>query len=150
MIFDNIKNAEKYYELLPFLRKAFDFLPAIADLPCGKSEIDGENVYASIQECKTAPADCCPFEHHKRYIDVHYVISGEERIDFCPRSECVPTTEFDIQNDYELCEKGGNSSSVILSSGDFAILWPGEAHAPKIAVTEPMEIRKIVFKIIAD
>ena len=39
----------------------------LAAQPCGKYEIDGEQIYVSIQEYETKSYMDCRFETHKRY-----------------------------------------------------------------------------------
>lgn len=147
MIFDNIANAEKYFPAIPLLKKAFDEYKTVENGECGKVDIDGDRVFASVQECTTAPARDCPFENHAKYIDVHLVISGEERIDFCKRFDCDAKTNFDTENDYEFCAEPDDFGTVILRTGDFAVLYPDEVHRTKAAVKEPVALRKAVFKI---
>lgn len=147
MIIDNVSNAKRYYASLPLLKKGFDKLTELENAPCGKAEIDGENIYASVQECVSAEPEKCAFENHRRYIDVHYVIDGEERIDYLPKSVCEPTTDFDTENDYELLTANGEFQTVVLNKGDFAVLYPDEVHRTKVCVAEPKPLRKIVFKV---
>ena len=80
LIIDRLENSEKYInshkgfaESFAFLKKAFS-----EDLPVGRYEIDGDNVFAFIQEytSKTESA----FETHKNYIDIQFVHSGVEVI----------------------------------------------------------------------
>ncbi len=44
------------------------------------------------------------FEGHKKYIDIHVVISGEENLGYTPCSEVTVKKEYDSEGDYELYE----------------------------------------------
>ena len=52
MIYDSLKNAERYASISGNFAKAFAFLKEtdLASLAAGRHEIDGDRVYASVQE----------------------------------------------------------------------------------------------------
>ena len=52
MIYDNMKNCENYYGVHKYFKEAFDFITKAVweNLPEGKYEIEGKDLYASIQE----------------------------------------------------------------------------------------------------
>ena len=52
----------------------------LAAQPCGKYEIDGEQIYVSIQEYETKSYMDCRFETHKRYADIQCILQGKEQI----------------------------------------------------------------------
>ncbi len=62
-------------------KKAFDFLKTsdLVNMPCGKYEIDGENIFAIIQEYETKPIEDGKWKHTK-YHDIQYIISGQEEM----------------------------------------------------------------------
>ena len=76
MIFDNIKNAETYFNLDEKIKKGLEFIlnNDLTTFENGKYEIDGDKVTANIQEYDTKAEGL--FEAHKNYIDIQYVISG--------------------------------------------------------------------------
>ena len=56
----------------------------MAALTPGRHDIDGDEIYANVMEVTTcAPAEK-QFEAHHAYLDVHYVIEGEELIGTAP------------------------------------------------------------------
>ena len=83
MIFDHVKNCEQYYSLHKNFEKAFDFIKrAVAEnLPVGKYEIDGKDLYASVQEYQAKAPEDGKFEGHRNYIDIQYIVSGIETIE---------------------------------------------------------------------
>ena len=64
------------------MAKVLEFLSRddLADIECGRHDIDGDNVFANVMEFETVPASEKPFEAHRRYADIHFVISGVERL----------------------------------------------------------------------
>ena len=71
MIFDHIENAENYYGVHKNFKKAFEFIKKALkeDLPEGKYEISGEELFASVQEYNTKKEEECKGETHKKYIN---------------------------------------------------------------------------------
>ena len=61
-------------------QKAYAFLNRddLGSLPLGRVDIDGDAVFANVQEYDTVPAEEKQLEAHRRYYDVQFVVSGEE------------------------------------------------------------------------
>lgn len=132
------------------LRKAFDFLrerdlSALAD---GRVEIDGDRVFALVQRYATALAEAPKFEYHRKYIDVQFIASGEEVIGWVLSEKMKITETYDEQKD--ICfgtVTKGTWTPVFLRAGQLAVLWPEDAHAPKLAAEGPLPVMKIVIKV---
>ena len=83
------------------LRKALDFLrrPDIASLPDGRVDIDGDQVYALPQRYATILTDPPRFEHHRRYIDIQFIVTGDEVIGWAPAERMQVTEAYDPAKD---------------------------------------------------
>lgn len=84
-------------------------------------------------------------EFHDTYLDIQLLLSGEEWIGIGPH-----TTELDRSDNphpdlYFMDETP--TSYVGLQPGDFVVIAPGELHTPLCTLTEPGQLRKIVFKV---
>ena len=82
MIKDNLKNCELYLDVNDKFADAFKFLKNINqnEFTVGKKEICGDNIYASLQEYVSSVPDNNTYEAHEKYIDVQFILSGEEKI----------------------------------------------------------------------
>lgn len=129
--------------------KAFAFLEEndLAALPLGRNEIDGDDVFANVQEYETVPAADKDMEAHRRYYDVQFVVSGKELLQYAPLATSDPIGAFDEASDFGLYATPDGSSDVRLRAGDVAILAPEDAHKPGCAWGEPCAVRKIVVKV---
>lgn len=147
MIIDLLANAHRYEGLSPRIRQAFDFLrwTDLATLPAGIHEIDGRALYVNIQAFTSRPLVESRWEAHRRYLDLHYIIAGAERIGYAPAGSLVPGV-YDAESDF-LPLTGEAGMLVPVSSGSFMLLWPDEPHMPGLAVDDPAPIRKVVVKI---
>ena len=119
MILDSLQNKERYVSLHPRFKAVFDFIDThdVAALPCGRHEIDGDEVFANVQELVTVPAGEKNYEAHRRYADIHYVISGTELIGIAPVGECEPVGEFSEADDFGLFTPGGREAWATLRPG---------------------------------
>ena len=83
------------------------------------------------------------YEAHRKYIDLQYIVHGEEELGYAAVSDCEIDTPYDEAQDYLLVK--GEGSEIKLSDGDFYIAYPSDGHRP-LCSSNPAEIRKIVVK----
>ena len=78
MLCANIKQIEKHDYLAERFKKGYDFLKNtdLMSLPVGRVDIDGDDVFASVQEYITLPETECRYEAHDKYYDIQYVAAG--------------------------------------------------------------------------
>lgn len=151
MIKANIKDASRYEDLYPGLREAFAALRSYTEnTELGKHPIDGDRLYANVQRYESkSPADAV-FENHRRYIDVQYMISGREKIRVTSPDGLTETEAYHADGDYELFAMSDDYTVLDMKEGDFAILFPGEPHAPGVRYDgETAEtVGKVVVKVL--
>ena len=82
MIYDMLANVQKYRGISKNLDTAIDFLVKtdLSALPLGRTEIDGDNVFANVMEAQAKPVEELHFEIHKKYMDIQIDIEGTELI----------------------------------------------------------------------
>lgn len=129
-------------------QKAYAFLRDndLAALPLGRNEIDGDDVFANVQEYTTVPATEKRFEAHRRYYDLQYVVEGVDLMEYAPLNTLQPVQSFDEESDFGLYD-GEAHATVVLHACEFAIVAPEDAHKPGCAVGAPAKVRKIVVKV---
>ena len=149
MILANIKDADKYCSINPNFKAVFDFLKTLTKDSKEGIVAEDYKVNFSGKYCDTADinADGTPkvFEAHKKYIDIHYCISGSEGIGYNDVTRLTPTTEYDEENDYFLLS--GEYQKVILREGDFCIVFPEDAHIPMMCGFTGGKLLKAVAKV---
>ena len=107
---------------------------------------------ANVQRYATrVHADCRP-ETHRKYVDIQYMVEGEEYMGWCPLSPDLKITQpYDEKKDIEFYESLIPDSNILLSSGYFAVLYPEDVHSPQGAVDDiPSNVTKVVVKIAVD
>ena len=150
MIIDSIKNARKYYCVHPSFEKAFEALAAIDEsTPNERITVDGDNIFINLGEYVNKNVDECLFESHKKYIDIQYVVTGEEYIDLCDQDILKATDDRLDTDDIAFFENTDKFSRADLTEGIFVVIFPGEAHKPCIAPDgKGVKVKKAVAKII--
>ena len=150
MIFDNIKNFKKYCKMNAGFEKGFDFIRRAVEenLPQGKYEIDGKNVYASVQEYNAKDLENCKYEGHRNYIDIQYIISGTEIMDFVDISKTEPTAPYNAEKDVTYFAHAPSACRLVVEDGEYAIFMPYDIHRPGIAPNDvSAPVRKVVVKV---
>lgn len=147
MITDNLNNAEKYYILGEKFQKGLEFLKNtdMKNLENGKYEIEGDEIFVSVQDYTSKPLSDGKFEAHKRYADIQFIIKGEERLGFGDVKNFKPQTFYDDKNDIVFLD--GEGEFFHAKENDFLIFMPEDAHMPCIAVNEPAYVKKAVVKV---
>ena len=147
MIADRLDRAAQYAGLPPRIRTALDWLRAtnLAWLPVGRLDLEGDQLFALVQEYDTKPMADGLWEAHRRYIDVQYVVSGHERMGYTPLETITVTKPYDAEKDY--LNGTGPGTFVDAPAGMVFVLWPGDAHMPGLQVQGASPVRKIVMKV---
>lgn len=97
----------------------------------------------------TKPLNQCSFESHKRYIDIHYILTGFEKISITSIDNLSPKTKYNEKDDIILYRENTDChiSSICLSPGMFIVCFPSEAHRVGEEYHYATEVEKFVVKI---
>ncbi len=152
MVIDQLSNSQQYAVLGAGISRAFDFLkePETAALQPGKYHLDGDKLFAIIQEYDTLDSATEQMESHRKYIDVQYVISGEEMVGLALLKDQQVSKPYSDAEDFMLY-KDAPEFYVKLSAGMFMIFYPTDPHMPCLRVNDtPEKIKKVVVKVAVD
>lgn len=148
MIIDNIANY-KNYPFSDIWNTAFNYLSTLTPYTKdGKYEIKGEDVFAIVSSYETKPHH--RYETHKEYLDIQYMLKGEEILKYTPSQELAVDTPFDESKDLTFFKGTGEGIPLHLKPGVFAALFPNEAHMPGVNIDTLKKVKKIVIKIRAN
>ena len=147
MILDTLDNYHLYQSVNERIAKGFEFLrnTDFEAIPSGKHDIDGDTIFALVQEYQTKPLAECKLESHKKYIDIQYVIRGEEFMGITTKNN-QKILEVNEDKDYTFYE--GTTSSVRVSKGMFTIFFPDDLHQPCVQTESAAEVKKVVIKVL--
>lgn len=150
MVFGNINHLGEFSYLEKGVLECFEYAQEhdLLAYEKGSHPIDGERLFVNIVEYETTEAENRFWEAHKKYLDVHVMLQGEEQIDL-NFIQNMSVKEFVDQDDF-LPMDGEKNASVILRDGDFLICYPSDGHRTAVAVNEPAQIKKAIFKVRID
>lgn len=145
MIKDNLKSASKYYNLSPQIEKALKFLADndLKNMEPKRYVIDGDNMYMNLEEYETKISS--NVEAHRKYIDVQFVVKGQENIGVTTLDNLTPITDYDELKD--IIFYNGDVQLTLMNEGDFMILYPEDAHLPCQVAENKTLVKKAVVKI---
>ncbi len=149
MIIDTMANLPLYRGISSTIDRAIACFESTdpAGLPDGKTEIDGDKVYALSAKNETHEAAGSPFESHINYIDLQIVASGRESMLWAPTALLDVTQPYDAEIDAALYSDASTSSTLKLNAGWFCIFFPEDGHKPGCHFEGKAEaVHKVVVK----
>ena len=149
MILDSLSLCRRYATLNPRFTRAFEFLRQLGpDVATGRHEIEGDAIYALVQQYQTRPATGMQLEAHRRYVDIQYLVQGREAIHWAPLASLTQVAmPYDATKDAGLFLPSADVIPVPVQAGQFAIFFPDDAHAPCCTWGEPADVLKVVVKV---
>jgi YhcH/YjgK/YiaL family protein len=141
MIYDKIENLGNYPELKAV--KAFCDTHKLKELAIGKYSLENGD-YLAVSEYETGKEK--DFEAHEKYIDVQYVIEGEEIIVVADKADGELCKDYDEGKDVAFY-KAKNGTAYTIDKGHFILLDVDDLHQPCVAVKTPVKVKKYVFKL---
>lgn len=151
MILGNINNLKYEKNYSEVLQKAINYLKNTNFLELNTGvhyPFDSKDMFVQVIDLETKHQSEKKPEVHRKYVDVQFLVHGEEKIGFS-----VDTGNNKISDDY--CEErdilfyseSENESFLNMTPGTFAVFFPNIVHRPGCAVNENSKIRKVVIKI---
>ena len=146
MILARLEDAELYANIHSHFTQALAFLQEndLDKLTAGRCEIAGDDLFAIVVRNAGAGHSKAKLEAHREYIDIQYVLRGTDEMGWKSLEDCeIRQGDYDPQTDVELFSDLP-SSWIRVCSGELAIFFPEDAHAPGGSETE---FHKIVVKV---
>jgi YhcH/YjgK/YiaL family protein len=147
MVLDNLQNASLYTHLNPRISKALDYLKTtdFSKLELGRYDLEGDDLFAILMEYDTKPESECKLEAHRKYIDVQYVVSGEELVGFTLAGTEKVTEPYNDTKDVVFFE--AETATFLFKAGQFAVFYPQDLHKPGFTTAAPSKLKKVVMKV---
>jgi len=146
MILDQLDDLARYAPLHPGFAAAAEWLKGrdLAALPPGRQPVDGDRLYANVDEGVGKGLLGARLEAHRKYIDLQIAVQGTDVIGWRPLSACrFRFSAYDPADEAELPDDEPEAW-IALAPGRFVIFFPEDAHAP-LACTGA--VRKVIVKV---
>lgn len=130
------------------LTEALDYIKNLdkSTLTPGKHEVNDEFFYNYMEYEAKEPTDSI-FEAHKNYVDIQYIVDGQERVDVSFEEYMELDTPYDVEKDIMFFKNPQESFSRILGADEYIIVLPHELHKPGQKVGQNGNVKKIVGKV---
>ena len=147
MIYDTLSNAKLYAGISNAMAIAMEVLQNtdFAAVAPGSYQVR-DGVYYNVMEPTLGTVEASSWECHRKFIDVQYVLVEGEQILYCPL-ETVEWGEYNETGDYALSKSKVPYISLPMHPDTFAVFFPGDAHAPTLAIDEVKQVKKVVIKV---
>lgn len=118
------------------------------DLKEGRYSVDGDEVYFMINKYNTKSTDVAQFETHKKYIDIQYMVQGNEII-YCDLAcHMEEDGEYIAAIDKQPYVNAPGTVVIRMHPGNIALLFPEDAHKVGCMVgNNSYPVFKVVLKI---
>lgn len=132
---------------VPAFAKCIDYLRNQKEFVPGKTEELGDGIRCIISAYETVDESQAFWEAHRRCVDVHCVIHGEERVSICSLAE-AQVGLYHVERDY-LEAKGIPVMNLKAKAGTVLCLFPNDVHQTRVQTSfdKNKRILKAIFKV---
>ncbi len=147
MIYDNLSNIDLYKGLSTDIYTGLLFLKqANADIENGTYLLNSR-VKIIVSEYETKKVNEYGYEAHKRFVDIQYVLNGEEKVCCLPIEKLKETKVYSEEIDAAFYVADNKPQEMVIGNGYFAIYHSQDGHMPQLCVDEPQLVKKVVVKV---
>lgn len=149
MIYDKIDNLGIYAGISEDIRLGLEWLRDVNPyIEKGVYELS-PRVKAIVSEYSTKEVNENGYEAHRDYIDIQYLVSGQEKICCLPLEYLKETKAYSKDIDAAFYnETDVKPQEMLIGNSYFAIFYPQDGHMPCLYIDLPFEVKKIVIKVL--
>lgn len=135
---------KRYAAAIPGLAEAMEVMASVTDLTPKTIPLSGNNRVMIQSYTTKLPAEG-RIEAHREFLDIQYVVEGEECVGWAPVDSLTLNGEFNTDSDIGFYT--GHVDLMRIGAGYCYVVFPEDAHMPGIAVAEPKACTKMVVKL---
>ena len=144
MIVCPFKDLKRYTAVIPGLEEAMAAVEAVKSMePATIPLSNGGKIL--VQQGTTKSCVGQEIEAHREFLDIQYIVSGEETVGWAPIDALTPSGAFDTAKD-----KGKYSGSfdfMTVRAGYCYVVFPEDGHMPGVHLDAPANFKKAVVKL---
>lgn len=148
MIYDKIDNIDIYAGVSDDSCLGLEWLRNVnSEVENSVYEIN-PSVKTIVSEYTTKEYNENGYEAHRDYIDIQFLISGEEKICCLPLEYLEEIKPYNEEIDAAFYEDAtAKPQELMIGNGYFTILYSQDGHMPQMCVKEPIVVKKVVVKV---
>ncbi|MGV8095497.1 MAG: YhcH/YjgK/YiaL family protein [Mangrovibacterium sp.] len=138
---------KQYHKRPDLWNAAFEYLKKdLTTVKVGKYALKGDETVAVISEYQTKKIEEAKWESHRKFIDLQYIISGEEKMGVLPLKKAILSSDY--QEDKDVIFFGEQDGEYYVANPDiFFLFFPDDVHRPCIHTGDSRPVKKLVVKI---
>lgn len=137
------KELTRYASVIPGLEEAMKTVEALENFEPATYPLSNGKVL--VQSLTTKPWADAQLEAHREYLDIQYILEGNEVVGWAPLDTLTPAGEFDTAKDKGMYT--GKNTPMEIAPGYCYVVYPEDAHAPSVHLDTAGAVRKIVIKL---
>ena len=144
MIVCPFKDLGRYAAIIPGLEEAVEAAAKITDWSAGNVALsDGNKILVQEMDTKSPEGKLC--EAHKNFLDIQYVVEGEEVVGWAPLETLTLDGEFNTAKDKGMY--AGPVDFMTIKAGYCYVAFPEDAHMPNLHLDGVNHLKKLVIKL---
>ena len=144
MIICPFQDLKRYLPLIDGLEEAMAAANAVTDFSGSSTMLSGGN-RMNVMEIDTISVHGRPGEAHRKYMDIQYVVEGEEIMGWAPLEQLQLVGEFNEEGD--IGRYDGQWEFIRIAAGNCYVVFPEDGHLPSGHLDTPCHVKKIVLKM---
>lgn len=145
MIVCPFKDLGRYAPIIPGLDEAMKAAAEITDFTPRTVKLSGGNkILVQVNTTKVFN-ESLKCEAHRDYLDIQYIVEGEEVVGWAPLETLTLDGEFNTEKDKGMY--AGPVDRMRVGAGYCYVVYPEDAHMPNLCADAPKEIKKLVLKL---
>lgn len=144
MIVCPFKDLGRYAPILSGMEEAIKAVEGLTDLTPRTIPLSDGNRIMIVSGTSKDPAGGLS-EAHRNYLDLQYIVKGEETVGWAPLETLEVAKEYDPEKDISM--HTGRVDFVRVQAGYCYVVFPEDGHMPGVHLDEPHDFVKLVIKL---
>ena len=137
------RDIQKYASVLPGIEEAFAAVNALTEYENGKTyPLSNDNRFFVCVGTTKAPDVA---EAHRKYMDIQYIVKGQEVVGWADVAACSEATPFNEDKDIGMYN--GDFKYYTIPEGVCYVAFPEDTHMPGRHLEVPNDFVKVVVKL---
>lgn len=137
------KDISRYEAVIPGLKEAVKTINAHDPQVFGTYSLSNGRFSVGIH--KSHSPEGAKAEAHQKFLDIQYVINGQDVVGWAPLDSLTPAGKFDTEGDIGFYN--GPVEMIRIPAGYCYVVFPEDAHMPDCHLDQPNDFLKIVVKL---
>lgn len=109
--------------------------------------IVNDDFFYLVQEYHTKKSEDVRFEAHRNYIDIQFLVEGQERIEITAAAFMEVEVPYNSQNDVVFFKEPRYAGYIDIKEKCYAVFYPKDAHKPGVDLDKTRRVKKIIGKV---